>query len=51
MGKLDAAPDDKQGRITVTQDLLNYAGITREIKAVRVGNRSYFQVYNIDYEP
>jgi MraZ protein len=51
MGKLDAAPDDKQGRITLTQDLLNYAGITREIKAVRVGTRSYFQVYNIDYEP
>jgi MraZ protein len=51
MGKLDAAPDDKQGRITLTQDLLNYAGITHEIKAVRVGNRSYFQVYDISYEP
>jgi len=37
MGKTDAAIDDKQGRITIEQHLLDYAGIDKELVAVRVG--------------
>ena len=37
MGKTDAAIDDKQGRITIEQHLLDYAGIDKEVNAVRVG--------------
>lgn len=37
MGKTDAAIDDKQGRVTIEQHLLDYAGIDKEIVAVRVG--------------
>jgi MraZ protein len=37
MGKTDAAIDDKQGRITIEQHLLDYAGIDKEVVAVRVG--------------
>ncbi|MDR1300096.1 MAG: hypothetical protein LBK50_00080 [Candidatus Nomurabacteria bacterium] len=51
MGKLDAVLDDKQGRVTLSQSLLNFAGITREVKAVRVGDRTYFRIYDINYEP
>ena len=36
-GKSDAEIDHKQGRFTLEQHLLDYAGITREITAVRVG--------------
>jgi len=37
MGKTEARPDDKQGRITIEQHLLEYAGIARDISAVNVG--------------
>lgn len=36
-GKVEGGVDDKQGRITLEQDLLEYAGITRGITAVRAG--------------
>ena len=38
MGKVDMQPDEKQGRITLEQHLLDYAGIKRDIKAVSVGH-------------
>lgn len=37
MGKTEALLDGKQGRITIEQHLLDYAGITRDIVAVRAG--------------
>jgi MraZ protein len=37
MGKVDGAIDDKQGRITLEQHLLDFAGINKEVVAVRVG--------------
>jgi MraZ protein len=37
MGKTDTDIDDKQGRVTIEQHLLDYAGIDKEIVAVRVG--------------
>ena len=37
MGKTDAGLDEKQGRITIEQHLLDYAGIDRGVDAVRVG--------------
>ena len=37
MGKLDGDIDGKQGRLTLEQHLLDYAGITRDVTAVRVG--------------
>lgn len=37
MGKSDSALDTKQGRITLEQHLLDYAGITRDVVAVRAG--------------
>ena len=39
MGKTEAAPDVKQGRITLEQHLLDYAGINRDIVAIGVGGR------------
>lgn len=36
-GKTEAELDQKQGRITVEQHLLDYAGITRDFVAVRAG--------------
>lgn len=39
MGKTDTTPDDRQGRITLEQHLLNYAGIKRDVAAVSVGKR------------
>ncbi|OYW86562.1 hypothetical protein B7Z17_00080 [Candidatus Saccharibacteria bacterium 32-49-10] len=36
-GKTEALLDDKQGRVTIEQHLLDYAGIDREIVAVRAG--------------
>lgn len=41
-GKTTAALDQKQGRVVIEQHLLDYAGITRDIEAVRVG--SYWRV-------
>ena len=36
-GKTEAELDQKQGRVVVEQHLLDYAGIDREIVAIRVG--------------
>jgi len=36
-GKTEAALDQKQGRITIEQHLLDYSGIVRDIVAVRAG--------------
>lgn len=36
-GKTAAALDQKQGRVMIEQHLLDYAGITREVIAVRAG--------------
>lgn len=37
MGKEESAIDQKQGRITLEQHLLQYAGIDRDIVAIRAG--------------
>ena len=37
MGKTDQTADAKQGRITLEQHLLDYAGITKDVIAVGVG--------------
>lgn len=37
MGKTDGLIDGKQGRISIEQHLLDYAGVDKEIVAVRVG--------------
>jgi MraZ protein len=37
MGKCDSLLDEKQGRITLEQHLLDYASITRDVTAVRAG--------------
>ena len=36
-GKTDAQLDIKQGRVTIEQHLLDYAGVDRELVAVRAG--------------
>jgi len=36
-GKTEASLDQKQGRVTIEQHLLDYAGIDRELVAIRVG--------------
>ncbi len=37
MGKTEALLDEKQGRITLEQHLLDHAGIDRDIAAIRAG--------------
>lgn len=37
MGKVETVLDEKQGRFTIEQHLLDYASIQRDIEAVRVG--------------
>jgi MraZ protein len=37
MGKLDGEIDQKQGRLVLEQHLLDYAGIGRDVVAVRAG--------------
>lgn len=37
MGKADSVIDAKQGRVTIEQHLLDYAGIRRDIVAIRAG--------------
>jgi len=37
-GKTEAELDQKQGRITVEQHLLDYSGIVRDVVAVRAGS-------------
>ena len=41
-GKTEAELDQKQGRVLVEQHLLEYAGINRELIAVRAG--AYFRI-------
>jgi len=36
-GKTEAALDQKQGRVVIEQQLLDYAGLTRDVIAVRAG--------------
>ncbi|MDO4773736.1 MAG: cell division/cell wall cluster transcriptional repressor MraZ [Candidatus Saccharibacteria bacterium] len=45
-GKTAATLDQKQGRVTIEQHLLDYAGIDREIVAIRAG--AYFRVMAAD---
>lgn len=42
MGKCESDLDQKQGRITLEQHLLEYAGITHSVTAVRAGR--YFRI-------
>ena len=37
MGKVDQMMDEKQGRITLEQHLLDYAGIDKQVVCVRAG--------------
>jgi MraZ protein len=39
MGKVEQALDDKQGRVTIEQHLLDYAEIDRDVAAISVGNK------------
>jgi len=36
-GKIETAPDDKQGRVTLEQHHLAYAGIDKDVVAISVG--------------
>jgi MraZ protein len=45
-GKTEAELDQKQGRVTIEQHLLDYAGIDRELVAIRVG--AYWRIMNPD---
>ncbi len=45
-GKTDAGLDDKQGRVTIEQHLLDYAEINRELVAVRAG--AYWRIMSPD---
>ena len=49
MGKIEQALDGKQGRITLEQHLLDYAGIDREVAAVSVGTK-YWRIMAADME-
>lgn len=37
MGKTDSSIDAKQGRVTIEQHLLDYAGINKGVSAIRAG--------------
>ena len=45
-GKTEAELDQKQGRVTIEQHLLDYAGIDRELVAIRVG--AYWRLMTLD---
>lgn len=47
-GKTEAELDQKQGRITIEQHLLDFSGITRDVVAVRAG--SYWRLMAGDAE-
>lgn len=47
-GKTEADLDQKQGRVTIEQHLLDYAGIDRELIAVRVG--AYWRILSPNSE-
>jgi transcriptional regulator MraZ len=46
MGKVEGDMDGKQGRISLEQHLLDYAGIKREVVAVRVGK--YWRIMAVE---
>jgi MraZ protein len=46
-GKTAAELDQKQGRVTVEQHLLDHAGISREVVAVRAG--AYWRIMRPDH--
>ena len=46
MGKTQSELDDKQGRVTIEQHLLDWAGISKDIVAVRAG--SYWRLMATD---
>ncbi|HUD10278.1 MAG TPA: hypothetical protein VMR28_01250 [Candidatus Saccharimonadales bacterium] len=48
MGKIEMSLDGKQGRITLEQHLLDYAGIDREVVAVGVGQ--YWRITAVELE-
>ena len=45
-GKTAASLDDKQGRVTIEQHLLDYAGIDKNVVAVRAG--AYFRLMSAE---
>lgn len=45
-GKTEAGLDQKQGRVTIEQHLLDYAGIDREIVAIRAG--AYWRIIPLE---
>jgi len=45
-GKTEAELDQKQGRVTIEQHLLDYAGIDRELIAIRAG--AYWRILSPD---
>ena len=45
-GKTTASLDDKQGRVTIEQHLLDYAGIDKNVVAVRAG--AYFRLMSAE---
>ncbi len=45
-GKTEAELDQKQGRVTIEQHLLDYAGIDRDIAAIRVG--AYWRIIALE---
>lgn len=45
-GKTSADLDQKQGRVTIEQHLLDYAGITRDVIAIRAGK--YWRLQRAD---
>lgn len=47
-GKTSAALDQKQGRVTVEQHLLEYAGISGKVVAIRAG--SYWRIQSPDID-
>lgn len=46
-GKTEAELDNKQGRVTIEQHLLDYAGIARDVVAVRAG--AYWRLMRADH--
>lgn len=44
-GKIDVTPD-KQGRVSITNELRRYAGLEKEVMVVGVG--SYVEIWNVD---
>ncbi len=44
MGKSEGSIDDKQGRLSIEQHLLDYAGIAKGVAAIRVGK--YWRLMN-----